>query len=114
MKNIRCTFGFHKWQDYRCKFCNKSFPFDNLVNELIRVIDEANHWGHNNKYPVFENYPQYPTIRKLGEQIHEVAGIEGMRKACEILDTSLKHPDPFSFPHSTAEFSWRGIGNWMP
>ena len=87
--------------------------FDELVTQLVRVVDEANEWGQKNHWPAFSKYPQYDRIREIGEQINEVAGFDGMQEACLELQRSCKVIRGISVS-APAEYSWMGIGGWMP
>lgn len=91
------------------------YSFDVFVDQLIKVVDEANQWAYNNgEYPRFKEYPQYQRIRELGIKINKVAGFKGMQKAIEIVGNSCIHPDRSCASYSVAEYSWKGIEGWLP
>jgi hypothetical protein len=87
--------------------------FNELVRQLIEVVNEANYWGSKNGWPSFDKYPQYDRIRELGVQINNTAGFKGMQRACEQLRMSCRDYGGGD-AKAPAEYSWKGIGGWLP
>jgi len=90
-----------------------SSQFEDLSDLLVEVVQESHEWALANGFPVIEDYPQYQRIRELGEQIHEVAGFQGMQRACAILKARC-HTSSGGAKSFPAEIAWRGIGGWIP
>jgi hypothetical protein len=91
--------------------CSDPTQIMDLFEELVSNVQESHDWALENGFPIPDKYPKCDAIKDLGEQIHIVAGLEGMQRACAVLNQRCHTRDGGgkAFP---AEYLWAGIGGW--
>jgi hypothetical protein len=77
------------------------------ADELVQLIKEAHRWGEDNKWPVFRQYPQYESIRAIGQRIYAAGGHRAMHRAGYYVRKQCP-----KFGYSIENF-WDGVGDWI-
>jgi ankyrin repeat protein len=110
------TFKADATQESRNAVLNSyiDMSWDELVtHQLVFLSREGYLWGFINKFPtLFENYPQYNQIRRIGEIIYERWGNSVMQEACYLLMKKVKVREGGG--QYLVEYIWEGIGGWCP
>jgi hypothetical protein len=81
--------------------------FSTLVKELAGVTAKAEIWCQNNPGNAPSKCPQRDQIRNIGQQLHELGGIELMREAHGYVNSI--NDEYGYFP----EIIWSGVGDWL-
>ena len=73
---------------------------------LLSLLEDARDWGRANGWPIYERYPQYERIRRIGEMVDEGGG----RSAMQQVHRGIALHDPEL--GSMLEALWDGVGQW--
>ncbi len=88
--------------------------YEKLLNQLNQALEDANQWGNENNWPGFKDYPQYITIRDIGQQLYNLEySIVNMQRALTHFRQHGIYPSDSSGT-GVAEKAWAGIGEWVP
>jgi len=77
-----------------------------LAFRLKELLIAANKWGKKNKYPIYDDYPQYKEIQEIGKKLHNMGGLKLMRKVYYTVEGHIPYP-------GMSTFWWDRIGNWQ-
>lgn len=77
------------------------------TRSLISILSEAYEWGKNNRWPIYEKYPQYQGIRDIGEKVYRKGSKEAMQATYYHIRTQN-----FELADMLNHF-WHGVGSWL-
>lgn len=77
------------------------------VHSLLSALNDARVWGRANGWPVYDQYPQYQTIRSIGTSIDQQGGREAMQRAYYYIESCDRELA------SMLGNLWDGVGRWM-
>lgn len=77
------------------------------IGELEQLLRAAMKWSGQYDFPMYDKYPQYAAIRRIGQSLHDRHGVEGMQHAFYVLARTI--PREADMLHQM----WHGIGSWQ-
>lgn len=82
-----------------------------LQEKLWQIINEAIMWAaaeeeKTGEWSDLDAYPQYQSIREIGQKLHRLEGFKGMLKGHDHIKANN------SYAGSLIERIWNGIGGW--
>ena len=79
---------------------------DRVVKDILRLRELVMaHRLNGYQYASYEKCPEYDEIRRIGERLSNIGGIELMRMVYDVVNKSTLNP-------GMSQFWWNGVGGW--